>query len=104
VNGKEVKHIALDLYPAGGSGPFLQYTCAGGEPTTLSGAILEPVTSGKMLTTTTWKYAATGGRQKPEAFEGEEPEVLTSSLSEQVGLTLSSILTSEEAIEINAAV
>jgi hypothetical protein len=68
---------------------------------TLSGGILAPVTSGKMLTSSTVKYAATGGKQKPESFEGEEQEVLTNGFGEQVGLSLSSTETTEEAIEIN---
>jgi hypothetical protein len=96
-----VKHIALALFPIGRTGPVLQYTCTGGELMTLSGGILVPVTSGKMLTSSTVKYAATGGKQKPESFEGEEQEVLTNGFGEQVGLSLNSTETTEEAIEIN---
>jgi hypothetical protein len=104
VNGKEVKHIALALFPVGRTGPVLQYTCTGGELMTLGGGILVPVTSGKMLTSSTVKYAATGGKQKPEFFKGEEPEVLTNGFGEQVGLSLNLTETTEEAIEINPTV
>jgi hypothetical protein len=103
VLGKEVKHIALDLFPAGRSGPFLQYTCTGGELVTLSGGILVPLTSGKMLTTSTVKFTAIGGKQRPESFEGEEQEVLTNGFGEQVGVSLNSTQTTEEPIEINPA-
>ncbi|MFI4984535.1 MAG: fibronectin type III domain-containing protein [Solirubrobacterales bacterium] len=102
--GKEIQHIALDLYPVGRTGPFLEYTCNGSGPTTLSGSVLVPVTAGKMLTTGTLRYAATAGMQKPESFEGGVPEFLTNSLFEEVGLTVASTQTNEEAVEINTAV
>jgi hypothetical protein len=104
VNGKEVKHIAMALFPIGRTGSVLQYTCTGGELMTLGGAILVPVIAGKMTTSSTVKYAATGGKQKPESFEGEDQEVLTNGFGEQVGLSLSSTETTEEAIEINPTV
>jgi hypothetical protein len=104
VLGKEVQHIALDLYPAGKVGPFLQYACSGSAATTLGGSVLVPVSAGKMLTTAALKYAATAGIQKPERFEGGVPEVLTNSLFEEVGLTLTSTQTNEEPIEINPAI
>jgi hypothetical protein len=99
--GKETVHVALDLSPVNTDGLFLEYTCADSSPTRLSGSILAPVTSGRMLTVSTVKYAATGGRQKPESLEGGIPQFLTSSLFEEVGLTLSSTQTSEEAVEVN---
>jgi|GEM_PF-754368 hypothetical protein len=102
--GKETSHIALDLYPVGRTGAFLEYTCNGGSPQTLSGSLLAPVTAGKMLASATLKYTATAGKQKPEQLEGGAPEFLTSSLFEEVGLTVASTQTSEEAIEINPVV
>jgi hypothetical protein len=45
---------------------------------------------------------ATAGKQKPEHFEGGEKDVLTNALNEQVGLSLTSTQTTEEAVEINA--
>ena len=102
--GKEIRHIALDLYPTGRAGPFLEYTCAGSGPTTLSGSLLAPVPSGKMFKTATLKFTATAGKQKPEQLEGGGPEFLTNSLFEEVGLNLASTQTNEEAIEINPMV
>jgi fibronectin type III domain protein len=98
---KEIRHVALELYPAGHAGPFLEYTCAGSEQTTLDGSVLAPVVAGRMLTSTTFKLAASGGKQKPEGFEGGEQAVLRNSLGEQVGLTLAATQTNEEATEIN---
>jgi hypothetical protein len=101
---KVLKKVALDLYPVGKAGPFMEYTCTGSAPATLTGSILAPVTADKMLTTATVKYAATAGKQKPEHFEGGEADVLANALKEQVGLALTSTQTNEEAMEINAVV
>jgi hypothetical protein len=99
--GKEIRHVALDLYPIGRTGAFLEYTCAGSGLTTLDGSLLAPVTAGKMLKTATLKFMATAGKQKPEQLEGGGPEFLTNSLFEEVGLNLASTQTNEEAVEIN---
>jgi len=105
VNGKETKHIAVDIYPAGRKGPFMQYTCTGSAPTTLSGGLIAPVTSGKAMTSSALKFSQAAGRQKPESIEGaeheQEQDALTNGSGEQVGLSLSSTLTTEEPIEIN---
>jgi len=102
--GKETIHVALDLVPVGKSGPFLEYTCAGSEATTLSGSVLVPVTAGKMVKTMPLKFAATGGLQKPESLEEGPQDVLKNSIGEQIGLTLSATQANEEAIEINPVV
>jgi hypothetical protein len=102
--GKETLHVALDLYPVGKTGPFLEYTCSGSSPSTLTGSVIAPVTAGKMLKTTSLKFTATAGKQKPESFEGAPPDFLTNSLLEEVGLTLVSTQTNEEAIEVNTTV
>lgn len=99
-----IRHIALDLYTVGKVGPFLEYTCNGSGPTTLSGSLLAPVTSGKMVKSTTLKFTATAGKQKPEQFLGGDPEFLTNSLFEAVGVTVASTQTNEEAVEINTVV
>jgi alpha-tubulin suppressor-like RCC1 family protein len=100
--GKETRYVALDLYPVGETAAFLEYTCTGSAPTTLAGSILATVTADKMLGTATLVFTATAGKQKPEAFLGGERDVLTNTLNEQVGLTVSSTQTSEEPVEINA--
>ena len=100
---KATRRAALDLYPTGKAGPFMEYTC-GGSATTLTGSVLVPIKAGKMAATETLKYKAAKGKQKPEAFEAEAKDVLKNNLEEQVGLTLKSTQTSEEAIEVNTAV
>ena len=100
--GKETRYVALDLYPVGKTGAFLEYTCTGSAPTTLSGSILAPVTADKMLAAATLKFTATAGKQKPEALLGGEKDVLTNTLNEQVALTVGSTQTNEEPVEINA--
>ena len=100
--GKETRYVALDLYPPGKTGPFMEYTCTGGSPVTLTGSLIGPVPSDKIFTTGTVKYAEASGKQKPERFEGGEKDVLTNGLSEQVGLTVAATQTNEEAFEINA--
>jgi hypothetical protein len=100
--GKETRHVGLDLYPVGKTGPFMEYTCTGSAPTTLTGSIIGPAPADKMFTTATVKHAATAGKQKPERFEGGEKDVLTNALNEQVGLTDTTTQTNEEAFEINA--
>lgn len=103
---KATKKVALDLYPVGETGVFLEYRCIGGVPITVTGSILVPVKADKMAITSTLKYKASKGRQKPEHLEGEPPQVLTASLngeaSEQIGLTATLTQTNEEALEINA--
>jgi hypothetical protein len=102
--GKETVHAALDLYPAGRSGPFLEYTCSTSGVSVLSGSIMVPVVSGKTAKTTAFKLAASGGRQKPESFEGGVREVLVNTLAEQVGVSLTATQTNEEAVEVNTVV
>jgi hypothetical protein len=101
--GKDTIHPGLDLFPVGKAGPLFEYTCAGGEPQTLSGSVIAPVTAGKMQTTSTLKFSQSAGLQKPEAFEGAPNDVLTSGIGERVGLSLNALLTTEEAVEINSA-
>ncbi|HUB37137.1 MAG TPA: putative Ig domain-containing protein [Solirubrobacteraceae bacterium] len=100
------KKVALDLYPAGKLGAFLEYSCGEGPLVTVDGSVLAPVSSGKMATTATLKYAGKKGKQKPSAFEGGETDVLVSSMGERVAqasLTFTETQTSEEAVEINPA-
>ena len=102
--GKETRYVALDLYPPGKTGPFIEYTCVGGTPVTLTGSLISPVPADKTFTTGTVKYAETSGKQKPERFEGGEKDVLTNGLSEQVGLKVTGTQTNEEPFEMNAII
>jgi hypothetical protein len=70
--GNPLGAIGRSLTPpaVGKVGPFLEYTCNGSGPATLSGSLLAPVTSGKMVKSTTLKFTAMAGKQKPEQFLG----------------------------------
>ena len=48
---KATKKVALDLYPVGKAGTFMEYRCVGGVPVTVTGSVLVPVTADKMLLT-----------------------------------------------------
>jgi len=102
--GKEIFYPALDLFPPGKSGPVAEYTCAGSEPTTLSGSVLVPEPSGKKHLAGTLKWSQSAGLQKPESFEGGPRDVLSSQIGEQIGLSLSVTQTNEETVEINRTV
>jgi hypothetical protein len=102
--GKETVHAAIDLYPAGKSGPFLEYTCSTSGLSVLTGSVIAPVASGKTVKTTAFKLLASAGKQKPESFEGGLREVLTNELAEQVGVSLTATQTNEEAVEVNTVV
>src|SRR5450759_34440 len=88
------------------TGPLMEYRCRAAVPTALEGSVLVPVTADSMLETSTVKYQAPAGKQKPEQFEGEPPDVLAANLDEealeQLGETFTSTQTSEEKVEINA--
>jgi hypothetical protein len=98
--------VALELSRT--SQPFMQYTCAGAAPTTVTGSFLIPLKVGKMGTTAKLKAKGKKGKQTPEAFEGGEQDVLSSSTgggpAAQTGLTFAGTLRYEEALEINPAV
>ena len=44
---KATQKVALDIYPAGHTGPFVEYSC-GGRPAVLTGSVLVPVKADKM--------------------------------------------------------
>jgi hypothetical protein len=99
--------IGLDLYHPGKAGPLMEFKC-GATAVTVQGSVIVPVKANKMSATQALKFKASKGKQKPEAFAGEAPDVLEESLDgapfEQTGVTASLTLTSEEASEINSVV
>jgi len=101
---KEEHRVALDLFPVETGGVFTEFVC-GATSMAVRGSVISPVISGRMQSSTTVKYAATAGHQKPEHLEGEPNDVLESSLLggsfEQTGLTLTTTLTNAEPIEVN---
>jgi hypothetical protein len=105
---KEKKKVALDLFPVGKTGAFMEYTCNLGAPLTVEGSILVPVVVDKMAATSVVKYRQVAGKQIPEHFEGEPKDVLSETPNgitfEQLAESVSLTETAEEAIEINAVV
>ncbi len=105
---KALKKAAIDLHPVGKTGTMMDYSCAGGVPTKITGAVMVSVKTDKMLGTAPLNYRQTAGKQKPEHSEGGQTEVLTASLNEeafqQAGLRASLTQVNEEAVEINTAV
>jgi hypothetical protein len=101
---KPLKHVATDLFPAGHTGPFFEFTC-GTVPVQVIGSVIVKDSAGKMLSSETLKYTEKGSKQKPERFEGGPLDVLESKFGEgafeQTGLGLSAIQTTEEPLEIN---
>ncbi len=105
---KSSKKVALEIFPVVTTGPFMEYSCAGGALVTVTGSVLVPVVVDKMLTTTTLAFKASKGKQKPEHFEGAPSDVLKASLGggplEPLGLAGTATQTNAEAVEVNAIV
>jgi hypothetical protein len=101
---KALKRVLLHLFPAGHVGPFAEFKCATAT-IVVSGSLLGPVPDDLSTRTHQIKYLAAGGEQGAETFEGEPNNVLMASLDggapERAGLTLTTVLTGEEAIEVN---
>jgi alpha-tubulin suppressor-like RCC1 family protein len=96
---------ALDLAASSGE-VVAEFSCAG-TPVTIVGSVIVGVEKNTMQTTSTLKYEATGGKQKPEHFDEEPNDVLETSFGgafEQTGLVVTTTQTNEEEVEINAAI
>jgi hypothetical protein len=102
---REGQSVALDL--AGEAAPFAQFTC-GTTAVIVRGSVIVPVKSNKMQLSTSLKYEATKGKQKPEEFQELPKDVLEASFGgatfEQTGLTVTLTQTNEEEVEVNAAI
>jgi alpha-tubulin suppressor-like RCC1 family protein len=96
--------IALDLLPANIGAPVAAIQC-GSVHITVRGSLLGPVDTNTMNLTMKRKYTAARGKQKPEQFEAGSPDVLEESANgvefAQAGLTMESVQTNEEKVEIN---
>jgi hypothetical protein len=97
--------IGEDLYPIGHTGPIAEFTC-GGVPGSISGSIISPVTANAMKLTTQIKTKEAKGKQKPEAFVGETPDLLMAQFGEgspeQAGESLTTNQANEVKVEINS--
>jgi hypothetical protein len=98
--------VGLDLVPASGE-TVAEFACAG-EAVRITGSVIVEVKANAMLSKATLKYSGTGGVQKPSKFEGGTEDVLHSTLGEGSPeasvLTLTTIQTSEEKVEVNSVV
>lgn len=102
---KAAHTVGVDLYPAGHVGPVMSYRCVGSTPTTINGSVIGAVSTNKMRTGALLKLAAKKGIQKLTHLEGEENDVLVASLNgeatEQLGLSASLTVNTEEPVEVN---
>ena len=107
----ESKHkTALDLFPEGG-GDFIEFNCGGTLTVAVRGSILVPVTADKMSSTVTLKYVGKKGIQKVQDYEesgSKIKDVLEANFAGsgfvQASQTITSTVTNEEKLELNAYV
>jgi len=104
--GAVKNEIGLDLKPA--SGPAIAEFSCGTIPDVWRGSVIVPVKANKMLGAETLKFSAKGGKQKPEAFEGQGKDIIESSLGEasfeQSGWTVTTTMSNLEKVEVNSVV
>jgi hypothetical protein len=110
---KARKKTDLELYPAKSvkSGLFIEFECEG-LVVKVRGHVLVPIKNDKMTESTTLKFNDSKGKQKPEKWEeSSEPAILESSFSnvnagawEQAGQKITSTVTGQEKLELNAVI
>jgi len=105
--GPVKKKIGLVLKPASGE-TVAEFSCAG-VPVLVTGSVIVEVKANSMLLKLTLKYAGSKGVQKPSKFEGGAEDVLHTTLGEGGSpatsvLTLTTLQTNEEKVEINSVV
>ncbi len=107
---KAKKKTDLALYPAAAdpNGYFIEFSCVG-LVVKVRGHVLVPIKNDKMTSTETLKFVAKAGKQKPEKWEGTpETAILEASFKggpfEQAGQDITSTITGEEKLELNAVV
>lgn len=107
----EAKHkTAFDLVPEGG-GDFIEFNCGGTLTVAVRGSILVPVTADKMSETVTLKYVGKKGLQKLKDYEEggvKIKDVLEADFAGkgfvEASQTITSTVTNEEKLELNAYV
>jgi hypothetical protein len=111
VEGKEVpakNKLAVELHAPAGQN-IAEFSCAG-LPVVVRGSVLHPVVAGKMLLSSTEKFVAKAGEQKPDKFAGEpvDAHILESNTNggpfEEAGQTITVLSTAEEKLEANPVV
>jgi hypothetical protein len=105
--GPAKNKVANEFTPTEGA-KFVEFNC-GGIAVGVKGHVLNPITANKMLLQATVKFAASGGKQKPEKFAntGTTKLILESAFSnigtefEQSGQTLTTIQKNAEKLEVS---
>lgn len=105
------KKTALELYPALGTEQFIEFNCSGQLTVSVKGQLLVPIKNDKMVSTETLKFKAKKGFQSPEYYEEggtKHKAILLSNFGgkgfAQAGQNLTSVVTGEEKLELNAVV
>ncbi len=107
---KAKKKTDLELYPSASApnGYFIEFSCVG-LVVKVRGHVLVPIKNDKMTATEVLKFVAKAGKQKPEKWE-EAPgqTILEASFKggpfEQSGQNITSTISGEEQLELNAVV
>jgi alpha-tubulin suppressor-like RCC1 family protein len=98
--------IGLDLKAAAGE-TFAEMSCAG-TTVVVTGSVIAEIKANSMLSKATLKYSGSKGVQKPNRFEAGEEDVLVTKIGEAEAeksvLTLTTIQTNEEKVEVNSVV
>lgn len=104
--GKAPATVGVDLKPAG-AGDVADFSCGEAQVVVHGSVIGTIATLDKMAAANGATYAAKGGHQRPESFEGGVTDVLLASLAggsfEQATFTVKSTATGEESLEVKAS-
>lgn len=96
--------VGWAIHPAAGD-QFATFDC-GGTEVSLTGSVIATATPiNKMTAAFRLNFSGAGGIQKPESFEGGQPQVLTlttTNATERVGLTMADSIANERLVEIKA--
>ncbi len=108
---ESAKKTALELYPAIGTEQFIEFNCSGQFTVAVKGQLLVPIKNDKMVSSETLKFKAKKGFQTPEFYEEggtKHKAILLSNFGgkgfAQAGQNLTSVVTGEEKLELNAVV
>jgi len=109
---KALHKTAIELFPAGGAEKFIEFGCGATLTIAVRAAILTPVKNDAMSLTQTLKFTQKRGIQKPDVYETASGEKVKAFLESnfsgkgwvQAGQTITSTVTAEEKLELNAYV
>jgi hypothetical protein len=104
IDGGSKPTVGLELRPQSAQ-PLATFSC-GQAQFAISGSVIAPLAIDKVAATSSLKYKASKGRQVPEHLEGAADATLTltqpSHPDEQLGLTATATVTTEEPLETRA--